>query len=60
MSRNKTVIRIQICEIAEVDGQDIMEKVIVQDCIEFTSVKKFLKFFIGLWNKAMEIDFKFL
>lgn len=60
MVKDKTVIRIQISRILEVDTVEIMEKVVVQDSIEFTSIKSFLRFFAELWKEFIRIDFRFI
>lgn len=60
MVRDKTKIRIQICQVLEIDGVDSMEAVVAEGADEFVSIRSFLRFFMILWQKAIEKDFRFL
>lgn len=60
MVKEKTKVTVIISTVLELDGVDSMEKIVVEDSMEFTSIKSFLRFFAELWKKFIQVNFRFL
>lgn len=60
MVREKTVVKIQVIQVLELDGVDSMDKVLAEQSVEFSSIKELLRMFVEVWQKAAQISFRFL
>lgn len=60
MVREKTVITILVSTVLEVDGQEIMERVLESKRVEFSSFKSAVRELITSIKNSLENTFRFL